>query len=264
VNIDLPRRMAAEFLGTAVLVTVGPGAATAAGILANSTGTKLTEADIGVIGLAFAIAVAGAIYMFGPISGAHINPAVTVALASIRRFPWREVAPYIVAQLVGAFAGVLAIMSFFGKAAASIGHLGATVPGPNVPYGRAIVAEAVGTFILMLIIMALGVDERAPVGWAGLVIGLVVGGVIMALAPATGASINPARTFGPYVGNSMFGGPNDWENFPIYVIGPVVGAVLAAFAYTVVAGLRPIETPAVAEERVGRAGAATPDSSIAE
>ncbi len=251
-NAGLPRRMAAECLGTAVLVAVGPGTATAAGIVANSTGTMLTEAEIGVIGLAFVIAVAGAIYMFGPISGAHINPAVTVALASVRRFPWREVTPYIIAQLIGAVAGALAIASFFGKAAASIGHMGATVPGSTVPYGRAILAEAVGTFILMLIVMALAVDERAPAGWAGLVIGLIVGGVVMVLLPATGASINPARTFGPYVGNSAFGGPNNWEYFPIYVIGPVVGAVLAAFTYALVAGLRPASRSSAQERRIRR------------
>jgi glycerol uptake facilitator protein len=233
----LSRRVAAEFLGTAVLVAGGPGAATAVGILAASTGTRVTEAEWGVIGLAHALALGGAIYMFGAISGGHINPAVTIALASMRRFPWSDVVPYVAAQLVGGFVGALAIISYFGKAGASVGHLGATAPAPGVPYARAMLAEAVGTFILMLIVMALAVDKRAPAGWAGLMIGLVLGGVIMALGPATGASLNPARTFGPYLGNTTFGGPNDWTYFPIYLIGPIVGAGLAAFTYAGVAGL---------------------------
>lgn len=90
----------------------------------------------------------------------------------------------------------------------------------------------------MITIMALAVDARAPAGWAGWIIGMAVGGVIMALGPATGASLNPARTFGPYVGDSIFGGPNLWKDFPIYVVGPVVGALVAAFVYTYLAGLR--------------------------
>jgi glycerol uptake facilitator protein len=159
------RRVAAEFLGTAVLVAVGAGTVTAAGILAANTGTRLTGAEWGVIGIAFALALSGAIYMFGAISGAHFNPAVTIVLASMRRFSWRDVVPYIAAQLLGGFVGALAILSFFGRAGASIGHLGATAPAPGVPYARAMLAEAVGTFILMLIIMALVVDGRAPSGW---------------------------------------------------------------------------------------------------
>jgi glycerol uptake facilitator protein len=246
------RRLAAELLGTAVLVAVGAGAVTASGVLAESTGTRPTEAEWGVIGIAFALALGGAIYMFGAISGAHFNPAVTLALASLRRFPWRDVVPYIVAQLIGGFVGALAIVSFFGRAGASVGHLGATVPALGVPYARAMLAEAVGTFILMLIIMALVVDERAPAGWAGLMIGLVLGGVIMALGPATGASLNPARTFGPYLGDTAFGGPNNWGYFPIYLVGPIIGAGLAALTYAKVAGLRVVEARRRARAPLGR------------
>lgn len=120
-------------------------------------------------------------------------------------------------------------------------------------------AEAIGTFVLMITIMALAVDARPPAGWAGWIIGMAVGGVIMALGPATGgASLNPARTFGPYVGDSIFRGPNLWKNFPIYLVGPVVGALVAAFVYTYLAGLRepgiapPAQASPPGREEVGR------------
>jgi glycerol uptake facilitator protein len=256
--VPLSRRLAGECLGTAVLVAGGPGAATAVGILAANTGTGVTEAEWVGIGLAHALALGGAIYMFGAISGGHINPAVTIALASMRRFPWSDVVPYIVAQLVGGFLGALAIVTYFGTAGATIGHLGATAPAPGVPYARAMLAEAVGTFILMLIIMALAVDKRAPAGWAGLMIGLVLGGVIMALGPATGASLNPARTFGPYLGDSFFGGPNLWKYLPIYLVGPIVGATVAAFSYAAIAGLRTYTHMHIALHRHGMEPATTP------
>jgi glycerol uptake facilitator protein len=92
-------------------------------------------------------------------------------------------------------------------------------------------------FILMLVIMGTAVDARAPKGFAGLVIGLTVGGIIMMTAGPTGSSFNPARTFGPYVVDSIFGGHVRWQEYPIYVIGPVVGAVAAAWVYRAVARL---------------------------
>ncbi|NOY11481.1 MAG: aquaporin, partial [Archaeoglobi archaeon] len=114
--------------------------------------------------------------------------------------------------------------------AALVGGMGATAPFPGISYGQAILAEAIGTFVLMLVIMGIAVDERAPPGFAGLVIGLTVGGIIITIGNITGSSLNPARTFGPYVIDSMYG-INLWQFFPIYVIGPIVGAVVAAFLY---------------------------------
>ncbi len=83
----------------------------------------------------------------------------------------------------------------------------------------------------MLVIMGVAVDEKAPPGFAGIVIGLTVGGVIITIGNITGSSLNPARTFGPYLGDSIIGGVNLWQYFPIYVIGPIIGAVFAAFLY---------------------------------
>jgi glycerol uptake facilitator protein len=94
--------------------------------------------------------------------------------------------------------------------------------------------EAVGTFLLMLAVMAVAVDKRATPGFAGLIIGLSVTASLTLISNITGGSINPARTFGPYLGNTLLGGANLWIYFPIYVIGPIAGALVAAFIYTYV------------------------------
>ena len=115
--------------------------------------------------------------------------------------------------------------------AVTIGGLGATAPFPGIGYIQAMLAEIVGTFLLMLAIMGVAVDRRAPPGFAGLIIGLTVAGVIITVGNISGASLNPARTFGPYLGDALLGGHSLWMFYPIYVIGPIVGAVLAAIAY---------------------------------
>jgi len=115
--------------------------------------------------------------------------------------------------------------------AVTIGGLGATAPFPGIGYGQAILVEAIATFVLMLVIMGVAVDERAPPGFAGLIIGLTVAGMITMAGNISGASLNPARTFGPYVMDFLLGGSNLWVFFPIYIFGPVIGAVAAAVFY---------------------------------
>ena len=95
----------------------------------------------------------------------------------------------------------------------------------------------------MLTIMAMAVDERTPKQFAGVIIGLVVGGGIITTGNITGASFNPARTFGPYVGNTLFGGPNLWAQYPVYILGPILGAIIAAFVYTHIAELEAYKAP---------------------
>jgi len=237
----LGKRAVAEGLGTLLLVYFGAGAAAITLMLANGT-TPATPFSIGIgalgglgdwfaIGMAFAIVIAAAIYALGRISGAHLNPAVTIALAATRRFPWSDSAVYIVAQCVGAALGSLLFAFSAGPDSVLIGGLGATAPFPGIGMGQAILAEAIGTFVLMLVIMGVAVDSRAPAGFAGLVIGLTVGGVITTTGNIAGASLNPARTFGPYLADSLLGGPNLWVHLPIYLVGPIVGAVAAAFLY---------------------------------
>lgn len=229
------KRSLAEFVGTALLVLIGPGSAAFHGILSAKNNHPTTLADIGVISLAFAIIVTAMIYTFGKVSGCHINPAVTIGLAATGRFSWREVPAYIAAQCAGGVTGALLILVVLGVDGAIIGNLGATVLSPTTGYVQGIVIEAIETFILMLVIMGVAVDSRAPQGFAGLIIGATVGGIIMMTAGPTGSSFNPARTFGPYVVDSLAGGTVAWSHFPVYVIGPVLGAVLAAFTYDMIA-----------------------------
>jgi glycerol uptake facilitator protein len=230
------RRLVAEVIGTAVLVTFGAGSVLAALTAGNGT---LSYPGIGFIALSFAIAVAVSIYAFLAVSGSHINPAVTIALAATRRFPWVEVLPYFAAQLIGATAGSLLLVAVFGSRAVDFGG-GATALGTGVSYTQGIAAEAVGTFLLMLAVMGIAVDQRAPKGWAGLIIGLAVASAILVIGPLTGGSLNPARTFGPDVVQSIFGGAVDWSQFPIYIIGPFIGSIVAALVYDLVARPREV------------------------
>jgi glycerol uptake facilitator protein len=239
----LLRRLLAEAIGTGLLVLVGAGSVVAA--LTAGRG-QLAYAGLGFISLAFGIVIAVVVYAFGPVSGAHINPSVTISLAVTRRFPWAEVGPYILAQLVGAFVGALLIIGAFGSGAVDLG-LGSTALGPGVSYWQGIVAEVLGTFVLMFSVMALAVDSRAPLGWAGLMIGLAVAAAILLVGPVTGGALNPARAFGPYLALSVAGGTVSWGEYPVYVIGPIVGAVAAALLYDFVAETRAAEVAATEE-----------------
>ncbi len=129
----------------------------------------------------------------------------------------------------------------FGSDAYDVAAVGSTELGRGVGYLQGIVAEAAATFVLMIAIMGLAVDRRAVPGIGGLVIGLAAGAAVIVIGPLTGGSLNPARTFGPLFTNTLFGGETNWEDFPLYIIGPVVGAALAALAYDYVARPRAAE-----------------------
>ena len=225
---SLPRRILAELLGTALFAFFGPGAVVAALTLGKGS---LDYAGLGFIALSFGLVVALVIYTLGTTSGAHINPAVTVALAVTGRFRWTEVPAYVGAQLIGAVLGAFLIVGVAGTKAATAAGVGLTSTALGVSSGQAVLAEGIGTFLLMFTIMAVAVDRRAPVGWAGFLIGLAVVCEIFVIGPFTGGSVNPARTIGPYLANTVSGGTTPWGQLWIYVVGPVVGAVLAAFVY---------------------------------
>lgn len=246
---SLLRKCISEFIGTFILVYVGAGAAVITILLANGQSSQSSFLSSGIgalggladwlaIGMAFAIAVAGSFYIFGHISGSHINPAVTIALWSVRRLPGKDVIPYIISQLTGGTLGSILFVGVVGTRAATIGGCGATALFPGISYAQGIFNEIIITFFLMLAIMALAVYNRRSTNFAGLIIGLVVAAGITTAGNISGASFNPARTFEPYIANTLFGGPNLWIQFPIYVIGPVIGAVLAAFTYTYLVGLK--------------------------
>ena len=227
---SLPRRVLAELLGTAMLAFFGPGAVVAAVTMGKGS---LDYAGLGFIALSFGLVIALVIYAVGTTSGAHINPAVTVALAVRGRFRWVEVPAYVGAQVVGAVLGAFLVVGVAGaKAATATGaSVGLTSTAPGVSAGQAVLAEALGTFLLLFTIMAVAVDPRGPAGWAGFLIGLAVVCEIFVIGPFTGGSVNPARTIGPYVANAVAGGTTPWGELWIYIVGPVIGGVLAAFVY---------------------------------
>jgi glycerol uptake facilitator protein len=227
------QKVAAEFLGTAFLTLIGAGAVTATNTLSKG---HPTQADIGVVGLAFAIARAIAIYSIGKVSGGHINPAVTLALLATRRIEPVLGGLYIVFQLLGAILGALGIIAIFGTGAATVpGGMGVTSFAAPTSAIQAAGAEAIATFIFMFVITAMAADSRAPTGWAGLVIGLTLGAMIMVMGSVTGGSLNPARSLGPDVIQAVFHGKVDWSQYWVYVVGPIVGAIVGAFAYDAVA-----------------------------
>ena len=243
----LLKRAIAELVGTYVLVFLGTCSVVVTVLLFGTKDPGATPFNVGIsmaawvaIGLSFGIAVVGMIYAFGHISGTHINPAVSIALWVTRRFPTKDLVVYIVAQLIGATLASITIIGILGQRAVDTG-LGSTGPFAGVGYWQAILCEAVATFFLVLTIMGSAVDKRAPAGFAGLAIGLIVAFDIVVTGNITGASLNPARTFGPLLTETLWGGGNSWTNFPIYLVGPIVGAVLAALLYDYISGVKKLD-----------------------
>jgi glycerol uptake facilitator protein len=239
----LTQKLMAEALGTGLLTLIGAGSVTATFTIAGSSGAKFSEADLGIISFAFAFIIVAMIFAIGKVSGCHINPAVTIALALTGRVDWATAVSYIVAQVVGAVVGALGIVAMFGKGAATSSILGVTSYGPTVSPLQAIVAEAIGTFILVFTIYGVAVDPRAPAGWAALGIGLIVAGIIFVVGPITGAALNPARAFGTTFVQAIFGGKNFFDQYYVYIIGPVVGGALGAIVYDLLVRPKAVPVP---------------------
>jgi glycerol uptake facilitator protein len=239
-----PQKLAAEVLGTAFLVFVGVGSVPATLIVNGDS--PFTMADLGIISFAFGTIVVATVYAFGHVSGNHINPAVTVGLAVSGQFPWRKVPEYIAAQLVGGALGAVAIIGVLGDQASELG-LGIAAYGEGVGAGQAFIAEFVGTFILVLTVLMV-IHRNAPPGFAGVAIGLVVFAAIIPVAPATGASINPARTLGPMFIQQLWGGDVEWDQAPVYLAAEIAAGAVAALIYMALTKVRdvPERVPAVA------------------
>jgi MIP family channel proteins len=181
--------------------------------------------SLGSVGVAlvFGLVIMVMVYATGHLSGAHINPAVTIAFTLTRHFPAREAAGYVAAQCSGAaVAALLLAVLWAGEPA----HLGATVP--TVGTGTALVYEGVLTAFLMFVIVAVATDTRAVGAAAAIAIGGTVGLDALFGGPVTGASMNPARSFGPALASG------EWSDFWLYVIGPIAGAAIGALAYQLV------------------------------
>lgn len=220
VRPDLPRRCAAEALATFALVFAGCGA-----VVANASYGG-TLGSVGVA-LAFGLVIMVMVYATGHLSGAHINPAVTAAFVVARHFPGREAAAYVGAQCAGAIAAALVLLAVWPDQPA---NLGATVP--TVGAGSAVLYETILTALLMFVITAVATDTRAVGAAAAIAIGGTVGLDALFGGPVTGASMNPARSLGPAVASG------EWDDFWVYLAGPLLGAVLGALAYRLVRGGR--------------------------
>jgi MIP family channel proteins len=217
------RPLVAEALGTAVLVLIGAGSVmvSAATHAFGHTG----------VALAFGLAVTLIVATFGTLSGAHVNPAVTLAFWSVRRFPGRSVVPYVAAQCVGAVAASLALRWLLGPVA----HLGATRPALSL--GRSFAVEAGYSAILAIVIFGVATDERVPRSVPPFAVGITVFAGALVTGPLTGGSFNPARSLGPAVAG---GG---WTAHWLYWAAPIAGMLAAARLYE---ALRGAEVPTVA------------------
>jgi glycerol uptake facilitator len=215
----------AEALGTFFLAFIGGGA----GILAPPAQGTIIPA------LAHGFALFLAVSVLGRISGAHVNPAVTISLASVGRFPWAQVPWYIIAQFAGAILAAFGVEALYGKSASI-----APVIAPGVGGGTAFGAEAIGATILVIAVVAAAADPRLnlPNGWAAWVIGIALAAAIFVVGPITGATVNPALGLGPYVVDWIEGTLKDfgWLQFFVYGIAPIVGGVIIAGLYRFIAG----------------------------
>jgi len=243
---SVTREAAAEFLGTFILIAFGCAAVAQVVLSDQAKGEWLS------INLGWALGVTMGVYVAGGVSGAHLNPAVTVALAVLRRFPWRKVAPYCLAQLAGAFAASVvvyvtyldALRAFDGGTRQVLGPQGtggiwATYPQPFLsPVPGGLIDQIVGTALLLVCVFAL-IDKRncAPVASvAPVLIGAVVLGIGITFGYNSGYAINPARDLGPRLftflagwGSEVFRAGQGWWWVPI--VGPLVGGVLGGAIY---------------------------------
>jgi len=215
--VPLPQRLAAESLGTMLIVIFGPGAAV---ISAHQSGSITLEGVAACNGLI----VLGLIYALGHVSGAHFNPGVTLSFALFRHFQPRDVLPYWLAQFLGGIAGAGVLYALFGDSIAS----GVTNPAGSDLQSFGL--EIVLTALLMFVITSVATDARAVGQSAAIAVGAVVGLDVLLGGSVSGGSMNPARSFGP----ALVAG--DLTNVWIYLIAPPLGAVIGALAYTLVRG----------------------------
>jgi MIP family channel proteins len=240
------REAAAEFLGTMVLILFG------CGVVAQVVLSRQTAGEYLSINLAWGLGVTMAVYVAGGVSGAHLNPAVTIALAVLRGFSWSKVAPYIIAQVAGAFVGALIVYVGYMEAFTNFDNGIRQVAGPQgtagifATYPQAYLSSFPGGFIDQVIGSALlvgvifGISDARntppPAGMAPLIVGLLVVVIGMTFGYNAGYAINPARDFGPRLftsvagwGGDVFRAGNSWWWVP--VVAPVVGGVLGGFVY---------------------------------
>ena len=235
----------AELFGTAILIMLGDG------VVANVVlqRTKGNNSGWIVITAGWACAVTIAVYCVNAISGAHLNPAVTIALAAIGNFPWSQVVPYIIAQIIGGFLGGaivwLAYLPHWSvtpdpgtKLAAFSTNPAIRAPGPNL------ISEIIGGYALVLALLAvLSPSNLVPgsdlaKGFGPVLVGVIIWAIGLSLGGPTGYAINPARDLGPRIAHAVLPiagkGSSDWGYSWIPILGPTIGGVLAAFTYKLI------------------------------
>jgi MIP family channel proteins len=216
---------AAELIGTFFLVL-------AICLVASVTTAPegLTAAALIAIALAHAIALGTMVYALGETSGAHLNPAVTVALLALRKISPANAGIYVVMQVLGAVAAALVTRLLIGDVGEGANWGAPAVSDLATGDGAGFLAEALGVFILVWAVMAMAVNVRSEKSVAGLVIGLALGVGVLMMGPLTGAALNPARAFGPALVSGEFDGAGTF--LLVYVLGPIVGGLAAGFVYS--------------------------------
>jgi glycerol uptake facilitator protein len=227
----------AELVGTALLILLGDGVV--AGVALNKS--KAQNSGWMVVTTGWALAVAMAVYVSGRISGGHLNPAVTLALAATGKFAWSGVPKYLAAQLLGAFIGAvlvwLAYLAHWRETDDPAAKLGvfSTIPAiRRLPLN--LLTEIIGTFVLTFGVLAISANAAvAPSGLGPLLVGFLVWAIGLSLGAPTGYAINPARDLGPRLAHALLPipgkGGSDWGYAWVPIVGPVVGGVLGALAY---------------------------------
>jgi MIP family channel proteins len=213
----------AELVGTFILVFGGTAVAVGA-ILARPTAGGAYGSL--AIALAFGLALAIVVAAIGHVSGAHVNPAVTLGMAATGKFPWNYAPIYVGAQLVGAVLAALATwLTFGGAGARSEAKLAATYPAQGVGDLQAFLVEILITFILVFVVMAVATDQRAPAAIAPIAVGFALAVGVFIAGPVTGGSVNPARSLGPMLV------AGDLTSVWLYILGPIIGGALGALLY---------------------------------
>lgn len=241
------RRSCAEFIGTFWLVFGGCGSAIIA------AGFPTLGIGFAGVALAFGLTLLTMAYTIGPISGCHINPAVTFGLWLGKRFPAADVIPYWIAQVLGAIAAAAVLYAIAsGKPGFTTGQFASNGYGALSPGGygllSALLAEIVLTFFFLMVILG-ATDRRAPVGFAGIAIGLALTLIHLVSIPIDNTSVNPARSTGP----ALFAGPAELAQLWVFWIAPLIGGGIAGLLYPMVFGEEAKEIPVVGDLPTGRA-----------
>ncbi len=216
------RPLVAELVGTFILVFVGCSVAVAGALQRPIAGPPY---DSLAVALAFGVALLVVAAAIGHVSGGHVNPAVTIGQAAIGRFPWSQVPGYLAAQLGGAILAALAVWICFGDPANDQANLAATGLADGVSVLRGLITETLITFVLVFVVGLVATDPRVPSSnIAAIAVGFALAAAVFVGGPLTGGGVNPARALGPMLVSGQL------DDFWIYIVGPVLGGLLGAFA----------------------------------